>query len=166
MSVEDIFQSILQLKCDEIAGLVQAEIDAGTDVSVILEEGLIDAMGEVGSQFSAGQLFVPEPAACRPRILSRPWPCRRRDGRWPPSSGLRPLCTSRAAARTTDVSERRKNNGAFSRPINRFRSTTPGDAGSAPLRPSRRTPDSCRIGANSRWVQLGHSPEAERSRER
>ena len=60
MSVEDIFQSILQLKSDEIAGLVQAEIDAGTDVSVILEEGLIGAMGEVGSQFSAGELFVPE----------------------------------------------------------------------------------------------------------
>jgi 5-methyltetrahydrofolate--homocysteine methyltransferase len=60
MSVEDIFQSILQLKRDEITDLVQAEIDAGTDVSVILEEGLIDAMGEVGSQFSSGYLFVPE----------------------------------------------------------------------------------------------------------
>jgi 5-methyltetrahydrofolate--homocysteine methyltransferase len=60
MSVEDIFQSILQFKHDEITDLVQAEINAGTDVSVILEEGLIDAMGEVGSQFSSGHLFVPE----------------------------------------------------------------------------------------------------------
>jgi 5-methyltetrahydrofolate--homocysteine methyltransferase len=60
MSVEDIFQSILQFKHDEITDLVQAEINAGTDVSVILEEGLIDAMGEVGSQFSSGYLFVPE----------------------------------------------------------------------------------------------------------
>jgi 5-methyltetrahydrofolate--homocysteine methyltransferase len=60
MSIENIFQSIVQLKRDEIAGLVQAEIDASTDISVILEEGLINAMGEVGNQFSAGQLFVPE----------------------------------------------------------------------------------------------------------
>ncbi len=60
MSVEDIFQSILQLKRGEIADLVQAEIDAKTDISVILEEGLINAMGAVGSEFSAGRLFVPE----------------------------------------------------------------------------------------------------------
>jgi len=60
MSVEDIFQSILQFKRGEIAALVQAEIDASTDVSVILEQGLIDAMGAVGNEFSAGRLFVPE----------------------------------------------------------------------------------------------------------
>jgi 5-methyltetrahydrofolate--homocysteine methyltransferase len=60
MSIEDIFQSILQLKRGEIADLVQAEIAAKTDVGVILEQGLINAMGEVGDQFSEGQLFVPE----------------------------------------------------------------------------------------------------------
>ena len=60
MSIEDIFQSIVQFKRSEIADLVQAEINAGTDVSVILEEGLIDAMSNVGEQFSSGHLFVPE----------------------------------------------------------------------------------------------------------
>lgn len=60
MAIEDIFQSIVQFKRGEIVDLVQAEIAAGTDVSVILEQGLISAMGEVGDQFSAGQLFVPE----------------------------------------------------------------------------------------------------------
>ncbi len=60
MSVEDIFQSIVQFKRGEIADLVQAEIDASADISVILEEGLIGAMGAVGSEFSAGRLFVPE----------------------------------------------------------------------------------------------------------
>ena len=60
MSIEDIFQSILQLKRSEIADLVQAEIDAKTDVGVILEQGLINAMGEVGNQFTEGHLFVPE----------------------------------------------------------------------------------------------------------
>ena len=60
MSVADISRSILQFERDEIADLVQAEIDAGTDISVILEEGLIGAMEEVGDQFSVGRLFVPE----------------------------------------------------------------------------------------------------------
>ena len=60
MSIEDIFQSILQLKRGEVADLVQAEIDAKTDVSLILEEGLINAMGAVGDEFSEGRLFVPE----------------------------------------------------------------------------------------------------------
>jgi 5-methyltetrahydrofolate--homocysteine methyltransferase len=60
MSVNDIFQCILQFKRSEVTDLVQAEINAGTDISVILEEGLIGAMSEVGDQFSAGDLFVPE----------------------------------------------------------------------------------------------------------
>jgi 5-methyltetrahydrofolate--homocysteine methyltransferase len=60
MSIEDIFQSIMQLKRGEIADLVQAEIDASTDISVILEQGLINAMGAVGDEFSEGRLFVPE----------------------------------------------------------------------------------------------------------
>ena len=60
MSIEDIFQSIMQLKRGEVADLVQAEIDANTDVGVILEQGLIDAMGAVGEEFSEGRLFVPE----------------------------------------------------------------------------------------------------------
>jgi len=60
MSVEDIFQSILHFKRGEIAELVQAEIDANTDVSVILENGLIAAMSAVGDEFSDGRLFVPE----------------------------------------------------------------------------------------------------------
>jgi 5-methyltetrahydrofolate--homocysteine methyltransferase len=60
MSVEGIYQSILERKRNEIAALVQAEIDAGTEISVILNRGLIGAMDEVGKQFSDGQLFVPE----------------------------------------------------------------------------------------------------------
>jgi len=60
MSVQEIFQSILERKRNEIAALVQAEIDAGTEVAVILNEGLIGAMDEVGKQFGDGRLFVPE----------------------------------------------------------------------------------------------------------
>ncbi|MHC4732754.1 MAG: corrinoid protein [Planctomycetota bacterium] len=60
MSVEQIFKSILERKRNEVAALVQAEIDAGTEIAVILNEGLIGAMDEVGKQFGCGQLFVPE----------------------------------------------------------------------------------------------------------
>ena len=60
MSVEQIFQSILERKRNEVAALVQAEIDAGTEIAAILNEGLIAAMDEVGKQFGCGQLFVPE----------------------------------------------------------------------------------------------------------
>ncbi len=60
MSIQDIFQSIVEFKGGEVAGLVRAEIEAGTDVSVILNKGLIGAMDEVGEQFSQGKLYVPE----------------------------------------------------------------------------------------------------------
>jgi 5-methyltetrahydrofolate--homocysteine methyltransferase len=60
MSIQDIFQSIVEFKGGEVAGLVRAEIEAGTDVSVILNKGLIGAMDEVGQQFSEGKLYVPE----------------------------------------------------------------------------------------------------------
>jgi 5-methyltetrahydrofolate--homocysteine methyltransferase len=60
MSVDDIFRSILDRRRVDIAALVQAEIDAGTELSVILNDGLIGAMDVVGQQFGDGQLFVPE----------------------------------------------------------------------------------------------------------
>ena len=40
--------------------LVQAELDAGTNLDSVLNEGLIGAMDEVGKRFSEGELFVPE----------------------------------------------------------------------------------------------------------
>ncbi|MBW1688949.1 MAG: cobalamin-binding protein, partial [Deltaproteobacteria bacterium] len=40
MSVQDIFQSILDHDRSGIAALVEAEIDAGTEISVILNDGL------------------------------------------------------------------------------------------------------------------------------
>jgi 5-methyltetrahydrofolate--homocysteine methyltransferase len=60
MSVSDIYQSVLDLDRDSIEGLVQAEIEEGTEVPVILNDGLIGAMDEVGRLFGEGELFVPE----------------------------------------------------------------------------------------------------------
>lgn len=43
-----------------IPGLVQQALDEGIDPNVILNEGMIDAMGRVGDAFRDGKIFVPE----------------------------------------------------------------------------------------------------------
>jgi methanogenic corrinoid protein MtbC1 len=48
MAVQEIYQLVLVFKQDEIQDLVQAEIDADTEVSSILNDSLIAAMIEVG----------------------------------------------------------------------------------------------------------------------
>ena len=60
MSIQDIFQSVVEFKGSEVTDLVRAEIEAGTEISLILNKGLIGAMDEVGEQFSQGKLYVPE----------------------------------------------------------------------------------------------------------
>ncbi|TYC85713.1 cobalamin-binding protein [Acetobacterium wieringae] len=60
MGVEKIFDAILEFDDEEVVTAVQEAIDAGVDTSVILNDGLIGAMDEVGRMFSAGTLFVPE----------------------------------------------------------------------------------------------------------
>ncbi|MBC8442473.1 MAG: corrinoid protein [Deltaproteobacteria bacterium] len=47
-------------KRKEIAGLVQAALDAGTDPQVIINDYMIEAMKEVGARFEAKKIFVPE----------------------------------------------------------------------------------------------------------
>jgi len=60
MAIQDIFNAVMAFQIDQVKTLTQAELDAGTDVSIILNEGLISAMDRVGERFSAGDLFVPE----------------------------------------------------------------------------------------------------------
>jgi 5-methyltetrahydrofolate--homocysteine methyltransferase len=60
MSVKDIFAKVLEFDEEQVPGLVEKELTAGTDIQAILNDGLISAMDEVGRQFSAGDLFVPE----------------------------------------------------------------------------------------------------------
>ena len=43
-----------------VPGLVQQALDEGIDPNVILNEGMIDAMGRVGDAFRDGKIFVPE----------------------------------------------------------------------------------------------------------
>ncbi len=60
MSIQDIFNAVLAFDAATVTAKTQEEMDAGTDIEVILNEGLIGAMDEVGERFSAGDLFVPE----------------------------------------------------------------------------------------------------------
>lgn len=60
MATKEIYQAIVTFNKAKTAELVQAEIDHGTDISSILNEGLIAPLDEVGKKFSTGELFVPE----------------------------------------------------------------------------------------------------------
>ncbi len=60
MSVQEIFDAVMDYDEEEVAELVQAEVDGGTDVQVILGDGLVSALDDIGEKFSAGTLFVPE----------------------------------------------------------------------------------------------------------
>ena len=60
MTTQEIFNAVLAFDEATVKAKTQAELDAGTDIGRILNDGLISAMDEVGEQFSAGELFVPE----------------------------------------------------------------------------------------------------------
>lgn len=60
MSVQNIYQAVLTLDKKSIADLVQTELDQGSSATVILNEGLIAPLDEVGRRFSSGEMFMPE----------------------------------------------------------------------------------------------------------
>jgi 5-methyltetrahydrofolate--homocysteine methyltransferase len=60
MSVLEVYEAVTGYNMAGIADIVRQELEKGTDVSLVLNEGLIAAMDNVGSRFSAGELFVPE----------------------------------------------------------------------------------------------------------
>jgi 5-methyltetrahydrofolate--homocysteine methyltransferase len=58
--LDAIYDAVLSYEGEATAQLVAAEIDAGTDIQVVLKDALIAAMDEVGDLFGEGRLFVPE----------------------------------------------------------------------------------------------------------
>ncbi len=60
MGVAEIFDAVMEYEGEDVAALVQAEIDAGTAVKNVLQDGLIASLDVIGEKFSAGTLFVPE----------------------------------------------------------------------------------------------------------
>lgn len=60
MATQDIYDAVIQYDLKGIAGLVQAELDSGTDIAALLNQGLISPMDDIGRRFSEGELFIPE----------------------------------------------------------------------------------------------------------
>jgi 5-methyltetrahydrofolate--homocysteine methyltransferase len=60
MAIQDLYNAVTEFEDDIIGDLVQKELDAGTDISSILNDGLISPMDQVGDEFAKGNLFVPE----------------------------------------------------------------------------------------------------------
>ncbi len=60
MSVSEIYEAVSNYDDAKVTELVNAEVAAGTEVQVILNEGMIAALDEIGRKFSEGTLFVPE----------------------------------------------------------------------------------------------------------
>ncbi len=60
MAIEDIFEAVLTFNKAAAAEGVKAELAAGTDIRIILDQGLIGALDVVGKKFSEGEMFVPE----------------------------------------------------------------------------------------------------------
>jgi methanogenic corrinoid protein MtbC1 len=60
MAIQDIFNAVMAFNEEGVKANTQSELDAGTNIQNILNDGLIAAMDEVGEKFSAGELYVPE----------------------------------------------------------------------------------------------------------
>ena len=60
MAINDVYEAVLRFDKGGMPALVRQELDAGTDIPSLLNEGLIAALDEVGERFSRGELFIPE----------------------------------------------------------------------------------------------------------
>jgi len=58
--VKEIYTNVMEGDADVVKEKVQAALDAGIKAPVILNEGMIAAMREVGRLFEEGEYFVPE----------------------------------------------------------------------------------------------------------
>lgn len=58
--VNDIYQGVLGGEMEDVSGKVQVALEAGIGVDVLLKEGLIAPMSEIGRLFEAGDIYVPE----------------------------------------------------------------------------------------------------------
>ena len=59
-TLQAIFGAILDGEADKVITNIHAALDAGLDPNLVLNEGMIAAMREVGARFEAGDFYVPE----------------------------------------------------------------------------------------------------------
>jgi 5-methyltetrahydrofolate--homocysteine methyltransferase len=60
MSLNEIFQNVIDGQAPAVEMGVQEALDQGTAADTILNQGLIKAMDEVGRRFEEGEFYVPE----------------------------------------------------------------------------------------------------------
>lgn len=60
MTIQTIYDNVIEGQADEVEAGVKAALSQGLAADVILKEGLISAMDEVGKRFEEGEFFVPE----------------------------------------------------------------------------------------------------------
>jgi 5-methyltetrahydrofolate--homocysteine methyltransferase len=58
--VKEIYDAVLNGENKGIAAKVQSALDAGLEPAMVLNEGMVNAMAEVGRLFEAGEYYVPE----------------------------------------------------------------------------------------------------------
>jgi 5-methyltetrahydrofolate--homocysteine methyltransferase len=59
-TIQSIFEAILAGEADQVEANIQAALNAGLEPNLVLNEGMIAAMREVGARFEAGDFYVPE----------------------------------------------------------------------------------------------------------
>lgn len=60
MTIDQIYDAVMAYDDDRVVELIEAELNAGTDVNQILDDGMIAALDEIGEQFAEGLTFVPQ----------------------------------------------------------------------------------------------------------
>lgn len=58
--IQSVYDAVLNGAMADTSSLVQDALDAGHEADIILKEGLIAAMGEIGQKFETGEAYVPE----------------------------------------------------------------------------------------------------------
>ncbi len=58
--IEEVKELVIKGSAKKVAKAVQVALDAGCDPSEILNQGMVEAMSEVGEQFSKNEIFVSE----------------------------------------------------------------------------------------------------------
>lgn len=59
-TIQSIFEAILEGEADQVQTNIRAALDAGIEPNLVLNDGMIAAMREVGARFEAGDFYVPE----------------------------------------------------------------------------------------------------------
>lgn len=60
LNKENFYTALSQGKVNEVKELTQEALDNGETAEMILKDGLIHAMDQVGSKFKSGEIYIPE----------------------------------------------------------------------------------------------------------